>query len=170
MPCNKQLHFEYSSCLSSWPERLSTYFDILINQSSKVLILSSFSFLSFPYSSDMFEIKSIASVSYASYFSPLICPSFISFVFSKICVICFSTFSIQLNKMLTQSGDFKLPVNTSSGISLVLLVFKLPSFNFLAPSSWFELLLRSRLFEFQSKYFFISVRLIIIPIYSNSMQ
>ena len=98
---------------------------MLIKQSSNVLILSSFSFLSFSYSSNLFELKSIASVSSASCFSPLICPSLISFVLSKICVICFSTFLIQLNKMLTQSGDFKLSTNISSRISLALLVFRL---------------------------------------------
>ena len=67
--------------------------------------------------------------------------------------------------MLIQSGDFKLSVNTSSGISLALLAFSLHSFNFLAPSSWFELPFRSRFFEFRSKYFVISVRLIITPTY-----
>ena len=112
---NKQLHLEYCSCLSTWLERLSTHLDMLVNHSSCVLILSSFSFRSSSYSSNLLEIKSIASVSSAKCFSPLICPSFSSFVFSKICVICLSTFLIQLNKMLTQSGDFKLSVNTSSG-------------------------------------------------------
>ena len=101
----------------------------------------------------MFEIKSITSISSASCFSSLIYPSFISFLFSKVCVICFSTFLIQLNKMLTRLGYFKLLVNTSSGISLNLLVFRLPSFNFLAPFFWFELPLWSRFFEFRSKYF-----------------
>ena len=143
---------------------------MLIKQFSNVLILSSFSFLSVSYSSNLFEIKSIASVSSASCFSRLICPSFVSIVFSEICVICFSTFLIQLNKILTQSGDFKLSVNISSGISQALVVFRLPSYNFLGPFSWFELPLKSRFFEFLLKYFVISVRLIIIPTYNNSVQ
>ena len=142
---------------------------MLVKHSSSVLILSSFSFLSFSYSSNLFEIKSIASVSSAKCFSPLICPSFSSFVFSKIYVICFSTSLIQLNEMLTQSGDFKLSVNTLSGISLALLLFRLPFYNFLLLSSWFSLLLKSRVFESRSKYFVISVRLMIIPTYSNSI-
>ena len=126
---------------------------MLVKHSSSVLILSSFSFLSSSYSSNLFEIKSIAFVSSARCFSPLICPSFSSFVFSKIYVVCLSTFLVQLNKMLTHSGNFKLSLNTSSGISLALLVFRLPSFNFLQLSSWFELSLRSSFFEFRSKYF-----------------
>ena len=72
--------------------------------------------------------------------------------------------------MLTQSGDFKLSVNFSSGISLALRVFRLHSFNFLAPSSWFELPLRSLFYEFRSKYLVISVRLRIMPTYINCMQ
>ena len=140
---------------------------MLVKHSSSVLILSSFSFLSFSYSSNLFEIKSIASVSYTKCFSPLICPSFSSFW--KIYVICLSIFLIQLNKMLTQSSDFKLSVNTLSGISLALLVFRLPSFNFLLLSSWFELSLRSCFFEFQSNYSVISVSLMIIPTYSNCL-
>ena len=76
MPCSyTQLHLKYCSCLSTWPEILSTRFGMLIKQSSNVLILSSFSFLSFSYSSNLFEIKSMASVSSASCFLPLICPS-----------------------------------------------------------------------------------------------
>ena len=131
MPCSdKQLCLKYCSYLSNWLERLWTRWDMLVKHSSSVLILSSFSFLSFSYSSNLFEIKSVASVSSARCFSPLICPSFNSFIISKICVICLSTFLIQLNKMLTQSGDFKLSVNTWSGISLALLVFRLKSLNF----------------------------------------
>ena len=107
--------------------------------------------------------KSIATVSSAKCFSPLTCPSFNSFVFSKVCIICLSTFLIQLNKLLTQSYDFKLSVYTSSGISLALPVFRLPSFNFLLLFSWFELSRRFPFFEFRSKYFVMSVRLLIIP-------
>ena len=118
---------EYCSCLSTCLESLSTRLDMLVKHSSSVLILSSFSFLSFSYSSNLFEIKSIASASSAKCFSPLICPSFSSLVFSKICVTYLSTFLIELNKMLTQSVDFKLSVNTSSAIPLALLVFRLPS-------------------------------------------
>ena len=159
---------EYCSCLSTCLESLSTRLDMLVKHSSSVLILSSFSFLSFSYSSNLFEIKSIASVSSTKCFSPLICSSFSSFW--KIYVICLSIFLIQLNKMLTQSGGFKLSVNTLSGISLALLVFRLPSFNFLLLSSWFELShLTSRFFEFRSKYFVISVRLMIILTCSNSV-
>ena len=170
MPCNnKQLRLEYCSCLWTWLERLSTHLDMLVKHSSSVLILSSFSFLSFSYSSNLLKIKSIASISSAKCFSPLINPSFNSFVFSKICVICL-TFLMQLNKMLTQSGNFKLSVNTLLGMSLALLVFRLPSFNFLLLSSWFELShLTSRFFEFRSKYFVISVRLMIILTCSNSV-
>ena len=142
---------------------------MLFKHSSSVLILSSFSFLCFSYSSNLFGIKSIAFVSSAKCFSLLICLLFSSFIFSKVCVICLSTFLIQPNKMLTQSGNYKLSVNTLSGISLALLVFRLPSFNFLLLSSWFELSLRSCFFEFQSKYSVISVSLMIIPTYSNCL-
>ena len=170
MPCiNKQLRLGHCSYLSTWLERLSNCLDLLVKLSSNVLILSCFSFLSFSYSSNWSEIKSIASVNSAKCVSPLICPFFSSFLFSKICVIYLSTFLIHLNKVLTQSGDFKLSVNTSFGISLGLLVSRLPSFNFLLLSSWFQLSLRSRFFEFRSKHFVISVTLMIIPTYSNSI-
>ena len=68
---NKQLHLVDFSCLSTWPERLSTYF-YLIKQTSNVLIHSFFSFLSFLYSPNLFEINSIAFVSSVNCFSPLI--------------------------------------------------------------------------------------------------
>ena len=140
---NKQLHFWCCSCFSPSLGRLFTHFYILIKESSKCIILPSFSFLSYQYSSNLFEIKPSASVSFAS----CLLSSFIFFIFSQICFICFSTFLIQLNKMLTQSGYFKFLLNAFSGITLALLVLKHPFFNFLVPSSWLELPLRSRFFE-----------------------
>ena len=53
--------------------------------------------------------------------------------------------------MLIQSGDFKLSVNTLSGVSLALRVFRFLLLNFLAPSSWFELLLKSRFLQWREK-------------------
>ena len=137
---------------------------MLFKKSRKYLIRSSFSFLSCSYSLNLFEIRSSASFSFASYLSPLICHFLIFFVFSQICVICFSAVLIQFNKMLTHAGDFKISVNTFSGILLALLVLKLPSLNFLAPCSRLELLLRSRFFGCRSKFFVICVRIIIIQL------
>ena len=171
MSCNnKQLRLEYCSCLSNEPERLSIRFVMFIKQSSNVFIFPSFFSLFFSYSSKLFEIKSITFVSFVSCFLPLIFPFFISFAFSKILVICFSTFLIQLKKTLTKSIDSKLSVNALSGTSLALRVFRFHSFNFLAPSSWIRLPLRSLFFEYRSKYSLVSVRLIIIPTFINCMQ
>ena len=44
---------------------------------------------------------------------------------------------------MTHSGSFKLSVNNSSGISLDVLVFKLPPLGFLDASPTVELLLKS---------------------------
>ena len=171
MSCNnKQLRLKYGSCLSNEPEALSIRFEMFIKQSSNVFIFPFFFSLFFSYSSKLFEIKPITFVSFVSCLLPLICPFFISFAFSKLFVICFSTFLIQLKKTLKKSVDFKLSVNALSGTLLALRVFRFHSFNFLAPSSWIRLPLRSRFFAYRSKYTLVSVRLIIIPTFINCMQ
>ena len=141
----KQLRLECCSCFSTALERSPTF---CANPETFFVKLFMISSLSFHYT----VVKSTASLSSCRWLLTLNCLSFSSVVLWDIYVIyLFFHVFMRFNNIVTHSGSFKLSVSKSSGMSLDVHVFKLPSLGFLDPSTSLELLLKSLSLNYDRK-------------------
>ena len=121
---SKQFLLEYCSCLSKLPFKDCIVADISLTFFCRSLIIFSFSTLPRSNSSNFSQTKSTVSFKSIRCCSPLIWLILVSSALLWMPSIFFSTFLIQLYKILTWLGEDLPSVKTSSGL---LELFKLPS-------------------------------------------
>ena len=119
-PCiRRQFCLEYCFCFPPCSERLLTLSVNSVTCVWSFIISSSLAFRSFSYSSNLSDISCTESVKSNSCFSPLIWLAVVSLEETDISLILDFRFFRQLNKIATQSWEFKLLLKISSGMSLV---------------------------------------------------